>query len=448
MIKSQPTCNITVDTAFRMPIVVLCIAVLAPIFYLMEHHNANVSQLKAFHINGDEMAELAAKGDGARRLAIPVLGLFGAWLLTRPWGSAPRCASWLGWMLIAYLGWCMLSITWSPDLGLTVRHVAVLIICLVGALGLAQTIDLHELCLVTLGVTTILVINSLLSELRLGTFHPFESEYRFAGNLHPNVQAPYCALLALSAACCARQARRGRILLWMLCLIGVGLMLLTKSRTVCGVFAAGIVVYALFNSPWQTKLMAATAGLGLGCAIIFVALLAGWEVEQHAKNIVLIGRHQDNEALSGRLPLWASLLPQWWEHPLLGYGYQTFWSPERIAKLSHRVQWTVSNSHSALLDHLLDLGVIGGVLCLLIGVVGLLDVGQRFLTGRNIGIAFLVALLAGRSAIALLESAYLNPTNFVSFVLMCGLLHVAFYRAPEETKQEFAPQGDLQWNCL
>jgi exopolysaccharide production protein ExoQ len=419
----------------RLAFVWLTIGVLAAAFYLIEHRNTRVSQLDAFHISGEEMALRAAQGDAARRAAIPTIGLFGAWLLMRRGGCQPKLGTRLGWLLIGYLAWCALSIFWSPHLLLTVRHVGVLVICGVGALGVARQITLRELCMVALGVTTLLVLNSVRSEIALGTFRPFAAEYRFAGNLHPNVQAPYCAMMALSAACLASQAKRGRGFLWALCLVGLGLMVLTKSRTVCGVFLAGTVVYSLIGAPWPKKLMAGTTILGIGCAAAFVALLLGWDLERHLVNMVLIGRQEDSEALSGRLPLWAALIPHWLEHPFLGHGYQTFWNPERIGGLSNSVQWTVSNGHSALLDTLLDLGLIGAALFVVAVIVGLRDVARRWFASRDIGYGFLFALLAGRTVIALLESAFLTPTNFVSFILVCGLAHAAFCQMPREAVQ-------------
>jgi exopolysaccharide production protein ExoQ len=152
--------------------------------------------------------------------------------------------------------------------------------------------------------------------------------------------------------------------------------------------------------------------------------------------------------LSGRIPLWTALIPHWLEHPWLGYGYQTFWSSERIGNLSQSVQWTVSNGHSALLDTLLDLGLIGGALYLIGVITGLRHVSRQYFASRDAGCAFLLLLFAGRAAIGMLESAFLTPTNFVSFILVCGLVHVAFYQPSHIAGPRANSSEVLRWHPL
>jgi O-antigen ligase len=57
--------------------------------------------------------------------------------------------------------------------------------------------------------------------------------------------------------------------------------------------------------------------------------------------------------LTGRTDVWASLLPDFNERPILGYGFGSFWTDGRRAK--HEI----SDGHNGYLDVMLELGAVG-----------------------------------------------------------------------------------------
>ena len=413
----------------RTAMVWLTIVVLSGAFYVIEHANTRVSTLEAFTITGDEMAEGAAKGDTGRRLAIPVLGLFGALLLLRRDGWRLELRSPLGWLLLGYLAWCGMSLLWSDDLPLTFRRFSALLFCSVGALGIARQVTMRDLCLITLVVATILVSNSVLTEIALGTFHPLSPDYRFAGTLHPNVQAPYCAAMALAAFCLASRAKRGRALLWMLFLIGTALLVLTKSRTTCAGLLAGLLAYASLNVSWRQRIMIGAALFSLGSAVALAAALMGSDVVQRATDVALLGRQDEAESLSGRIPLWAKLLPHVQERFSLGHGYETFWSPQRIESFSRSFEWTVPDGHCVFGCHARSWGG-RWALSLAVILLSLPEVARRYRASDDVGYGYLFVLLVYRSLSGLLESALAVPTSMVPFMMVCGLAHVSFCRPP------------------
>ena len=73
-------------------------------------------------------------------VAIWGLALFGAFLLLRRESGSLEFHSQAAWLLLAYLVWCGMSILWSEDRSLTLRHFSVLVLCSIGALGVAQTV--------------------------------------------------------------------------------------------------------------------------------------------------------------------------------------------------------------------------------------------------------------------------------------------------------------------
>ncbi len=227
----------------------LTAAVLCLAFYFIEHGNTAISTLEAFRGTEDELVARTTEGDLGRRLAIPILAVFGALLLVRRDGWKIQIQSPLGWLLLGYLAWCGLSILWSEDSSLTIRHYGAMLLCSIAALGIARWVTLRELCLIALVVSTILIANGVRTEIALGTFRPFSTDYRFAGTMHPNAQAAYCAIMSLAAIFLARDAKTARMLLWALALTGIGLLLLTRSRTVCGAFVLGLLAYGALAPP-------------------------------------------------------------------------------------------------------------------------------------------------------------------------------------------------------
>jgi O-antigen ligase len=425
------------DTSLSLPrrtvVSWMTIVVLTGVFFFSEHWNSQVSALHDFTITGDEMAERSAEGDMGRRLAFPILGLFGVLLLLRRDGWQVHLQSPLAYLLLGYLAWCVMSILWSDDPSLTMRRLGVLLCCSLGALGVARQLIPRDLCLVTLVVATVLILNGVRTEIALGTFHPLAADYRFAGTLHPNAQAPYCATMALAAAFLAFRVKRGRIILWTLCATGVALLLLTKSRTVCGSTCVGLLLFASLRASWPKRIVVAGGIVWAASTVLLVVSLLGWDAEHQTVNAALMGRQDEADSLSGRVPLWLELLPHVRDRLFFGHGYLTFWSPQRIAAFSHDLQWTVPDGHCAYLDTLLDLGVIGAALCLVAIVTGIREVKRRFETSGGYGYGFLFALLACRALNALLESAFSTPTSFVPFIMVCGLLHLGYCREAEQS---------------
>ncbi|HZZ30149.1 MAG TPA: O-antigen ligase family protein [Pirellulales bacterium] len=426
----MPTLQLATDslptTRLRTVLVWLTIFVLTVAYYLIEHTNTQISSLNAFQVTGEQLSERFAEGDAGRRFAIPMIAAYGVFLMLLPGGYRLKLDSRLGWLLLGYLTWCGLSIVWSVEPSLTLRHFTVLLFCSIAALGIAKQLTLHDLCVVTLAVTAILIFNGVRTELALGTFHPLSPEYRFAGTVHPNVQSPYCATMAIAAGFLASRAQRGKLLLWGLCLAALVLLWLTKSRTVCAALLVAVLAYRAINVSWTKRILIVSTIVFAASAITFTGMLFGFNLIDRAANVILIGREDEAESLSGRVPLWEALLPHAEERLLFGHGYLTFWSPKRIDNFTQTFQWTVPDGHCAYLDTILDLGIVGAGLCLVVLTSAIGEVGHRYRFAGELGYGFLLVLLVCRSLNGVLESAFTSPNNFCAFVMVCGLAHLGY----------------------
>ena len=72
----------------------------------------------------------------------------------------------------------------------------------------------------------------------------------------------------------------------------------------------------------------------------------------------LIGRDM---SFTGRLPLWEMSLQAARVHPLLGYGYNGFWTDDSraVQYIWAMITWKAPSAHNGYLDIVLQIGLIG-----------------------------------------------------------------------------------------
>src|SRR5207237_462568 len=100
-------------------------------------------------------------------------------------------------------------------------------------------------------------------------------------------------------------------------------------------------------------------------AAYVAALVIGFGATDLPDSVVAMGRTDDTSSLTGRGPLWQELLEDYVpQRALAGFGYGAFWSADHIAELSKSQSWAIQSTHSSYIDLLLNVGIIGAVLCL------------------------------------------------------------------------------------
>lgn len=135
------------------------------------------------------------------------------------------------------------------------------------------------------------------------------------------------------------------------------LMLLSTSRTSLVLSILLILLMVFYkNYRWQGKISVIFIDIGillLGCVAL---LIFTYWVE------LLTGLGRD-PTLTGRTPLWGTVLARLMERPLLGYGYAAFWAPKSKYAIEAGYAigsgWVPPHAHNGLIDLLLDVGFIG-----------------------------------------------------------------------------------------
>jgi O-antigen ligase len=398
---------------------------LLAVFFIVQYVPLSMIDLEGFTSldTFEALSRSITEGDPKRQAALGLLGLFGFISLFGKHASPLRINGPLGWLVLFYLYWVFMSIIWANDYALTFRRLVIFAFSCLGALAVVRRFRFEDLIRFTFLSTSIYLLIGLAVEITHGRFHPFTAEYRFAGTFHPNYQGLNCTLLLLTAIFLAKKAKGSTLFYYVAALTGFGFLFITKSRTslvcaICALLLYWFMVSSAFRK-WQLV-------LGAGWCGSLILLLYGDTIISHNWKPDFPGRESaDIETLTGRIPLWEECLKYFIKQPLLGYGYNGFWTPKHADAISYRIGWWPYASHSVYIDLLLGLGIIGMLAYVMINFVALGRSYRRFKDSDNAGYAFIAALLACCLLNGFLESTLLNP-NLLTFLSMAALASLAF----------------------
>ncbi|MFH1931755.1 MAG: O-antigen ligase family protein [Pseudomonadota bacterium] len=335
------------------------------------------------------------KGNLSRRIALFSLGAFALaslMLVKRRSLSLETISVWpiILFTLFTFLAFC--SIFWANDPALTFRRVIRFLFPLLGAFAIARRYTLRDLVILAFFVSLIYLIVGIFSEFVLGSFNPFKEGYRFCGTTHPNWQGWNCSMLLFAALSLVKSEKRRWGFFLSIALGALTFLILTKSRT--SFISAMLVILAwwVLVSSISKKLSWVT---GVGFTFCLLLLLVGYNtffpVLRHA---VLLGREDPSTyALTGRIPMWNASMSYVAERPLLGHGFNSFWTKEHILKISSELQSAIPEAHSGYIELLLGVGMLG--LGLFLIVLGLASVRflQAYLGTHNHSVLFGLAML-------------------------------------------------------
>jgi exopolysaccharide production protein ExoQ len=320
------------------------------------------------------------------------------------------------------------SVLWTHDVGLCIRRLIVLGLTLVGMMGLARNCNLRELCWVAVLIPLTTVVLGVGCELALGAFRPWSGEYRFSGTVHPNTQGVYLATMCLAALCLSISEARHRYWLWAVVVIGVVLLILTKSRTsTIGTLAVLGGVCILFASN-RTRLAIGFSGVFVAAAGVLMLLMFASDADALLGKIVFLGREEEADSFSGRTTIWPVVQRYIDERFWFGYGFESFWNAESIEAVSAECGWGVRESHSAYRDMLLSLGAVGLTLYLAIVVLGIAAAAWEYRARRDACALFWVGMAVNGLFNAMFESG-MTIVSFPTFMIAAGLARLAFFQA-------------------
>ncbi len=297
-------------------------------------------------------------GSPLRRLGVVALFLCGAIALQMSRRQRRTYQPAIAVPAIALFLLALASPIWSQDPAITARKAFVFSALVLTAYALSRCWDLETIVRVTLLFSGLTILLGAGTEVVLGTMQPLHADFRFRGSIHPNSMALYCTLFVISSILLARRFTGYRsTLMALLSVIGLVMLLLTKSRGAIIGLSAALAVVFVASVRRHTALLAAS---GLVIAVCG-ALMLFPDLGVLAQSWATLGRSTtfDLADMTGRTELFQSLLPYWADRPILGYGYDSFWEPVHILEVARSQGWIVGSSHNQLIGMLLDLGVVG-----------------------------------------------------------------------------------------
>ena len=387
---------------------------------------------EAYHVTADADIQIKAleEGDLGRRICLPLMGVFAAIAFSRTAKNKLSIQGALGPSVIFFFAWACLSVTWADDLLLTVKRVVILLLLFLASLAIARQFSAEEILEFAFFSSGSILILGFVSTVSIGRFHPLEASYRFGGIMHPNDQAQCCSILLLSSLALAG-TKKGRLLgYYLVTAVALSFLVLTKSRTA---FASALLAWLVYGSIRLSRMQITACLLLLICAAGLVYLFQGDDLLSGMRTALFLGRMDESSGtLNSRLPLWQECAGYFWEAPVLGYGYNSFWTAHHYSSIGASQEWGMGSAHNGYLDLALGVGSVG-----LISFVSILIVATRraviwAFSSRSAFYAFAAAFLVDFSLNNFLESIILFP-NIIILLLYILLAKVGFAHA--ETQQ-------------
>ncbi len=379
----------------------------------------------------EDLAERIDDGNLKRRIVFLVFAIYAAVGL-RPSGRFPiRPQGAAGRFMLAFVGLALLSVLWSDDPGLTVKRLFVFFSLSAAALVYAsRSSPRATVLLACLGGAAILSMG-FAAELGLGTFTPWYSDYRFAGTQHPNATGLVAGIFVLGCLVSA-DVHRGWMRLFQLgTILGIAALVLTKSRTA---FVAFLVASFVYKNMVSNASKRAQYVIGFGILFLIMLVFFGNSVFPAIQEGILLGRAEEGvSTLAGRIGIWIECVSYIGERPVIGYGFDSFWTSDRIAEISFSQGWNISSSHSVYLEYALSLGLLGLIFFIGFMWASVLRSSTLARSSDDPGRSFELALLVFFVTYGVLDTMAIAP-GFPMFLILLCLTEIGFVaRAPRNT---------------
>lgn len=259
-------------------------------------------------------------------------------------------------LVVLLVGLALASTLWSVDPGVTLRRSLALALGTVFAYYVAARFPLSgllRLLLVALAVGTVLSIIWATALPRYG----LDLEGRWLGVAsHKNALARHQVLTILVALFVLPSLR------WRLpALVIAGLAAFAMAMTQGTTAVIALLSLAVLLPVWAAFRARRTMFGAVLVSLSAMTVAVGWFVSRSFADIVqLTGK---DVTLTGRTGLWQAVQDRIADRPVLGYGYEAFWTG--WGGVSGEVWldtgWLAPHSHNGLLEVLLNLGLVGGV---------------------------------------------------------------------------------------
>jgi len=403
-------------------IVVLLSAFAFGLFFIAEHNFA-IARAENFVMDIEDQESWSAGGSSKRRIAF--LGCAAIGVLSLLVGRGQKFRLNLPTALIAmYLLWAGASYTWSIDSGTTARRYVLMLCCAIGCFGFCRFTKLKDVVLATVIVILGYLILGVATELAFGRFLPHTGGHRFAGTLHPNIQAANLAIGSIAAFTMARIRPDIKLVFYGIFGVLMLFLLLTKCRSATATVPVSLMVIWIASRPTGHIFAGLAAGFWLVSITVLVCMVTSFNPITAYSDVLLLGRAEETgSSLTGRLPLWEDLSVYIGFRPWQGYGFGAFWTPRHINDIAVSQEWVISEAHSSYVESALQVGVVGAVLMALTAISTFFLAAITFRKTLRPEYLFLVGGVFFMIVRGFTESGLSTPTGNTSFLFLAIAAH-------------------------
>jgi exopolysaccharide production protein ExoQ len=261
-------------------------------------------------------------------------------------------------------GFLLVSILWSVAPGLSLTQGTAYLFAVLGTIGLVQALDGDELMDLVGLICGLSAIASLFWQLLFPepAFNGIEPDFNgiFA---QKNVlgQVMVGGVLAALHSIRIRESRRLLyVCIIVLCSIVCFLSKSSTSMVAIAVLFCLDIAGRLYLRGGSTRTISVFLLVGGAVAFLFFSMNDELILEFLGKD----------PTLTGRTDIWQYVIDDISEKPLLGWGFAAFWLPANPAAtfIAQAVNWTAPNAHNGLLEFLLEIGLVGTSLFVLLWV--------------------------------------------------------------------------------
>jgi exopolysaccharide production protein ExoQ len=420
MTSSAITIESGVDRQTRWPLYLLLFGV----FFLSQPFDL------LFTVHGEitaaDNARAVEDGSPLRRLGLTVLAVTGVYGIASGKAGRLRMKGPLSWLLVFFLAWAMASIIWSDQPAVTARKVGTLLILYLGAIGGARLMTFTQLAEFTVVGASLAMFMGLGCEMALGTWQPWDGEYRFAGLMFPAFSAWTMSLLFIALLTLWKKQAIGKVLFSILASVTLVCILLTRTRASVAAFVVGLATWLMFivSSRRLAKIGYFTATF---LAAIFLAFsLLGLDTARVLGNAANLGRESESISdLTGRTEIWHDLVPDLLDRLWIGHGYESYWTPQRLYQFEETQDWAVPDSHNGYIELTLGTGLIGSATYCLILAVSVIVAAWNYFRSGDAGYAFAAGAVAVLAANSLCVATEVEPYLF-SYITLALIARFGF----------------------
>jgi exopolysaccharide production protein ExoQ len=361
--------------------------------------------------------------------AFLLMAAAGAYCIIATSGARYELRWGLAGLLALHLSICLVSVLWSTNPSMTLRRDAMVVVCAIAAAGIGRQLGYRELVVFMVGLASSYAALGVFAEVALGTFKPWEADYRFAGTVHPNEQGMLCGAAFVGALLLAIEFRSFRLQLWSLAIAAAGGLLLSRSRTALISTVGSLALSMFLLMPLRYWPHVFTLG-GFSLASLFaVAASIPPRLLGAAGEMLLLGRGEDASNLTGRLPVWEALVPHISDRFWLGFGYRAFWDRARVEEFrDYTGGWQVPDAHNSYLEMVLNVGIVGAAPLFLAMLLAMAIFARRAMKHFDIGTAFFAGLIFSLFIGGMTEATLFNNSMFSCLMATCAVARLTLHK--------------------